>query len=378
MIALRSMNKRKFKSGDIYSVRPKPQGSDLVVLDECIKVLSIKDKGLWVEHVQTQKQGDLFWDAITDFRNPNHLMLKGQMWISADVLHVDPLPDPRKVFQTAKQLGMVGSVEAESVRDEDKEEYKNIIEIVSGRKTAEKVKSLKELLYVVKAKASELQILLALIVWHTPPKDTPSDGISLCNRGIEIAKQLNSERFYAVLLSHRALFGVQQWLDEDLKFFANIKISNAIGFPFVTPEEQANCVVRLNNMQKGVESDIKAAYESANKSKDPEVIGGVLNNHISMLGLEGLHRKQCSVPGWESCRDRVKERFALGKEFLRKTGQEGMLGYLYHNAANQLRFFNERDQAIGLAKEAIKIAEKVGNEDLRAMAQELLDRLQEG
>lgn len=372
------MQKDKFAIGDQYRVRPKPQGSEFDELDDAIKVIAKIDKGLRIEHIKTGKQGDLFWDSITDFREPKYLMLKGQMWINSDGLHVDPLPDPRKVYHTAKLLGMVESVAEEVVGDDDKEEYKEVVKIISGRKTEEKIKRLKELLYVVKGKASELQIILALIVWHTPPKDTPSDGISLCGHGLEIAKQLASERFAAVLLSHRALFRVQKWVDEDFEFYSKIIIGNAIGFHTVTPEEQAKCAAGLHEIQKDVENDIKTAYDSANKSKDPEVIGGVLNNHISILGIEGLHRKNCNMGGWEYCRDRVKERFRVGKDFLVKTRQEGMLAYLYHNSANQLRFFNETEQSIGLAKEAIRLAEKVGNEDLLVRARELLSRLLEG
>lgn len=375
------MNKSKFIPGDVYKIRPVPQYSDLTEVDDGIKVISTNQKGLLVEHVQTRVQGDLYWDSIADFREPCYLMLKGQLWVNLDGLHVDPLPDRRRIHHVAKLLNL-GVYELEDnakVLDDhsNETEYKTILEIILGQKTLEKVNRLKELLYVVKAKSNELQVILALVVWHTPPKDTAMDGVSLCTRGIEIAKQLNSDRFLAILSSHRAIFSVQEWVDVDFQYFSKIKISNAMGIPSVTAEEQAACVKRLISMQGSAESDIKSAYDHANKSKDAEVIGGVLNNHIVMIGLEGLHRRNCGVSGWEEYRERLKRRFNLGKEFLVKHRQESMLGYLYHNTANQLRFLGERQQAVGLAKEAFEIARRISNLDLKAMAGELLERIVE-
>ena len=242
--------------------------------------------------------------------------------------------------------------------------------------TKEKISELKKTWPVVKYKVNELQILLALVAWWQD-FDGADAGLSITNRGVRLAAELNLVREKAVFYSHRAVFLAWKWADADMQGWYKSEATKLTGFPFVTVEESQEILRKLREIDADINQNISESAQICEQTADLKLIGLHYSNTIIVQGLKALHLRNFNVSEWIINKERLKQYFYNAKSILMHADRQEYLGYLYHNAANQLRFLDEIDEAEGLAKEAHRIGLFVKDLHLQDISSRLLQRIYE-
>ena len=149
------------------------------------------------------------------------------------------------------------------------------------------------------------------------------------------------------------------------------------GFPFVTVEESAGVLRKLRDIDADINKNISESAQICEQTMDLKLIGLHYSNAIIVQGLKALHLRNFKVAEWAVNKERLKQYFYNAKSILIHSDRQEYLGYLYHNAANQLRFLDELDEADGLAKEAHRIGLFVKDLHLSDISSRLLQRIAE-
>lgn len=373
------MDKSKFSVGQSYRIFPSPQRrTGAGALSESFRVMARVEKGLELQHVETTHTAFLSFDSIQDFREPDSLMVKGQFWLEGATFEFTPLFDERALAAMAAKvgLGLYRVKHEEPATGEAKKEEDEIMALISGTCSPEAIAKLRRMLPVTKDKTNELQILLALVAWHKDGID-PDGKLELCQRGITLTSSMGRESEEAVFRAHHATALMQLWLNIDLEGWYKVQASNRLGFPFITEEQQKASVARLKQIEEKIKEEIAFAARVTNKTGSIQLAGLTYSNALSAYGMRAMHLKGLNVDSWMNDKARVLKILSDGKDYMLKVGSKVNLGYLYHNAANQMRFIGSRDEAAGMAAEANRLAKETGDVELERMSALLIARIAE-
>ncbi len=371
------MDKSKFAAGQLYRLFPAPQRrSGAVGLADTFRVTSRAEKGLELQHVETSHPAFLSFDSVQEFREPDSLLVKGQFWLEGSTFEFTPLFDERALAAMAAKvgLGLYRVKHHEPATGAAKQEEDEIMGIISGVYSPESAAKLRRMLPVTKDKTNELQILLALVAWHKDGID-PDGQLELCQRGIKLTSSMGLETEEAVFRAHHATALMQLWVSIDLEGWGKVQASNRIGFPFITEDEQKAAVARLGKIEEKIQEEIAFAARVANKTGSIQLAGLTYSNALSAYGMRAMHLKGLNIDSWKNDKARVLRILADGKDHLVKVGSKVNLAYLYHNAANQMRYIGSRDEAIGMAEEAHRLAKEVKDVELERMSSLLIERI---
>lgn len=374
------MKKANYLPGKEFRIFPHPKnrvGSD-VPDDRFVVVSKDQDSGISFKHSATGQPWFLYWDSLQEYREPNCIFVKGQLWFDKQGIVFEPGFDHRKIQALADTvgLGVYLSVRPGNSSAEEDREGGVISGLISGQVTGEKISALKRMLPVVKFKSNELQILLALVAWWQD-FDGADGGLSITSRGIRLATELELMREKAVFCSHRAVFLTWKWADADMQGWFNNEATKLTGFPFVTVEESKGVLQKLRDIDADINNNIAESAQICEQTMDLKLIGLHYSNAIIVQGLKALHLRNFKVAEWVVNKERLKQYFYNAKGILIHSDRQEYLGYLYHNAANQLRFLDELDEAEGLAKEANRIGLFVKDTHLSDISSRLLQRISE-
>ena len=374
------MKKANYLPGKEYHVFPQPKSRDgsNIPDDRFVVVSNDPGKGILLNHSATGQSWLLYWDSLQEYREPNCILVRGQLWFEKQGIVFVPGFDHREIQALADTvgLGVYLSVRPSNSSAEEEQEGDVVSRLISGPATKEKISELKKMLPVVKFKANELQILLALVAWWQD-FDGADAGLSITSRGVRLATELKLVREKAVFCSHRAVFLTWKWSDADMQGWFNNEATKLTGFPFVTVEESKEVLRKLRDIDADINKNIAESAQICEQTMDLKLIGLHYSNAIIVQGLKALHLRNFKVAEWVVNKERLKQYFYNAKSILIHSDRQEYLGYLYHNASNQLRFLDELDEAEGLAKEAHRIGLFVKDLHLSDISSRLLQRIAE-
>ena len=246
-------------------------------------------------------------------------------------------------------------------KTEDSDDNKRVIGLRHDIATDTK-KELRAIYYKTKDVVAQLNALIGLLDLFDPLEDAPSDMIELCKSGIALTESIGSNRFKAYFLAQKASFLSFIYINEDMKMFFSIMTSNLIGLPFVTEAQRQTTLSRLRHLQEEYNSDFNVALELTAKTKDILMLAGVLLLIGNAAGQRASAYRNMGISGrYQYERNLCKRSLLLSKNIYVQIGDEEGIANALHNLANQIRFFDEKDEALALVKEAIEVARKIDN-----------------
>lgn len=196
-------------------------------------------------------------------------------------------------------------------------------------------------------------------------EDSPSDMIELCKSGIVLSEKMGSDRFKAYFIAQKASFLSFIYINEDMRMYFSIMSSNLIGLSSVTEVKRQTTLSRLRHLQEEYTSDFNAALELTSKTKDILMMAGVLLLIGNAAGQRGLAYRNIGISErYEYDKNLCKRSLLLAKNIYVEIRDEEGIANALHNLANQIRFFEEKDEALALTKESIEIAKKIDNKIL--------------
>ena len=206
--------------------------------------------------------------------------------------------------------------------------------------------------------------MIGLIDLFDPLEDSPSEMMELCKFGIKLAESMDSSRFKAYFTAQKAYFVSCDFIDTDMKMFFDIRASNLVGIPFVTEPQRQETLSRLRHYQEEYNSLFDEALSLLVKSNDAEMMGGVLIIIGNAAGQRALIYRQLGITErYKYEKNLSKNSLLLAKNIYVKVGDEEGIALALHNLANQLRFFDEKDEALALVEETKEVARKLGNKN---------------
>lgn len=369
--------KAKYQVGQKYRFAPPPKNRSAgLPCEDSFEVLALDGDRLQFKHLQSGATGFIHFDSIQEYREPGFLMILGQVFIDADKIAFEPGFDPRLIASMAQKAGLGVHIlkhekpqEAEAAAEEE-----HILKLITGDRTGDAIAELRRILPVAKSELNELQILLALMAWLKEPEH-PEVSLDFSSRGIALAKKLKLPLEETVFHSYRALFLSQAWIDEDLKGWYMVQLTNRLGIPTISEEDQKAIIARLKKVEAEQVEEMRLAAKGTDESGSVQLASLYYSHALTICGLKATHLRGVGVEKWKLHKTALKKIFESGKEFLSRQNDDSALGYFYHNAANQLRFLDEKDEALGLATEAQRLGKKSGDVQLERMAGLLIERI---
>ena len=257
---------------------------------------------------------------------------------------------------------VVGIPKAKSPHSDD---YKKILELYKGSSSAEKITEIKKIIYSSTDQEAILQGILALVSWIRPGKDTSEDMLTLIEIGIGSAQNMKGLDAEAILWAERGLHLSTKFCLMDLEGWGRVEMTNTTGFPVITPDEQTKLVVELKRLNQEFNTAFKTAIDKAMDSKNYVAVARVFSIIGSAAGQRYFYLNSLGVKDRAAFEKRVcKESFMYSKDVVSKANDNQEMVYLLHNFANNLRIFNENDEALGLIENGTKLATKLGMDDM--------------
>lgn len=233
--------------------------------------------------------------------------------------------------------------------------------------------------YKARDDIAQLNALIGLLDLFDPIEDAPLDMIELCKSGVALTEKVGSDRFKAYFLAQKASFLSFAYINEDMKMFFSIMASNLSGLSFVTEAQRQTTLARLRRIQEEYNSAFDAALNLTARSNDLQMLAGVLLLIGNAAGQRGSAYRQMGVSDrYEYERNLCKRSLLLAKSIYVQIADEEGVANVFHNLANQIRFFGEKEEALALVSQSIEIFKRTGNKILLQKAIWLEDTIRTG
>jgi len=192
----------------------------------------------------------------------------------------------------------------------------------------------------------------------------------LCNEGISIAETLDAPSVKAYILAQKGYLVSFIYSELDMKTTCQIMADNAIGFQTITEKYRQEVVDRL----KVLEAEFDGAFsEAINLTKSKGYYYAMASILIFIgnaagqraLYLQTLDVKDRATSEKATCRKALLAAKGIYSAF---SDELGIANALF-NLANQIRFLGEEKEAMGLARDTLKVAEKYDNHRLKQRAE---------
>lgn len=260
----------------------------------------------------------------------------------------------------------------------DPQDYERVITLIYGESTEDKKKELRALFYSSNDNIARLQIIIALASWFVPLKDKINDFLDICDEGIRIADSISAKSEKAVLLAYKGKFVSLQFSEEYLSAVYSIQASYLTRIPSVSVEEKQRVIKKLHKLDKLLQKCFAEAEKVAKESRDYDALAYVYMLIGETAGQRYNLLKNFAPDRAEDKKRLCKRAFLLAKDIYSAAGDELRTANSLHNLANQLRFFDETEEAKQLTKKVIEIATKHNDQQLLTKAKELLERIISG
>jgi hypothetical protein len=348
----------KFKIEQWTFITPRKLSTDLIAKMYKLGV----DHGLIANHLEST------YLANELYKNPHLLEAFPQLHISRIDSKLDEILTYIKQSQKdvlATDVPTFSTTFAESSADEDSTDNKRVIELRTNIPTDNTKKELKTIYYKTQDDVAKLNALIGVVELFDLLGDDPSDMIELCKSGVTLSEKIRSDRFKAYFLAQKASFLSVIYINEDMKMYFFIMSSNLIGISFVTEAQRQTTLSRLRHLQEEYNSNFNAALELTTNPKDILMLASVLLLIGNAAGQRGLSYRNMGVSGrYQYEKTLCKRSLLLAKDIYSEIRDEEGIANALHNLANQIRFFDEQDEALALTKESIELAKKINNKIL--------------
>ena len=221
-----------------------------------------------------------------------------------------------------------------------------------------------------------LQAILALASLYEYSLDTVEDQNTMLDIGIEIAIDMKAADAEAILRAEKGINVSTQFVLLDLEGWGKVAMTNSLGWPVITPQEQSAVVDRLKLLDIEFKELFRTAIDKAIESKNYLAVSRIFSMIGSAAGGRAQHFASLEVKDRAEFEKKVcKGSFMYAKGILIKVNDKTELALLMHNFANALRGFGEKEEALDLINKAIKIAKENKVENFMDKAELLRDRI---
>ncbi len=346
-------------------------------IDSTLEIATIHKASFGLKHLATGLTLEFFTDRIVGFDAPDILNYRGQIVIENGVLIYKTGLHPKNLQAELRRLpapqlkNFLAEMGLLSMKNPMQEIDGELQAIIREGKSAKAVADLKAKRLTAKDPAS-LQISLILLAWHDPKESTPQEGIELCEYGMLVARKLDNVDCLAVLRSHAAVHRTSLYLDKRLESWVLKETERRVGIS--TRPERDLRTSEATALLKLIGEDLTFAYEVCRSTQDTQLVSSLVSSRLSVFGLIGGQNLKLEGDASTEVRE-VMSTFRASKDFFEANKDPLGLAYLYHNAANQLRFLGMKDEALGLAEAAVKHFDELGDNEALKKSVALLERL---
>ncbi|MFH1688224.1 MAG: hypothetical protein ABIE70_11980 [bacterium] len=262
---------------------------------------------------------------------------------------------------------------------DDIEGMDRVLEIRVAQKTVHTKPTLRSIYYQTADSAVQLNALLGLLDFYDPVEDTVEDIVQLCNEGTAIAEQLGASSVKAHILAQKGYVISFSYSTLDMRTAFQMMADNAIGFQTITEEYRQGVIVRLKDLETQFDAAFGEALRLTKDRNDYSAMAGVLVFIGNAAGLRAMYMQALNVPD-RAASERAACRRALltAKRVSNAIGDDIGAANALFNLANQIRFFGETAEAMGLVKSAIEAATRFNNQRLLQKANVLLHTIETG
>jgi len=261
----------------------------------------------------------------------------------------------------------------------DTKDNKRVIELRHVLPSEAVKKELRTIYYGTEDGIAQLNALMGLLDFYDPTVDSSADMIGLCDAGITLTEATGTERFKAHFLAWKAYLLSFTYIMEDTQVYFSSMASTLIGLPIIADEQHQAIVSRLRQLYEEYNTTFTSALDITVSNNDPLMLAGVLLLIGNAAGQRFIAYHNMGLV------DRAEREKALCKSSLLASkniysslnDKEGVVNAIF-NLANQLRFFDEKDEALDLAKQSIEFAKKIRNVLLTQKAIRLEESLRTG
>lgn len=220
---------------------------------------------------------------------------------------------------------------------------------------------------------------MGLMDFFDPMTDDTTDLASMCDIARAAAQHIDSKSAEACVLGQKGFYQSFEFGRLAIDRYGQIMAEQAVGLALEDPAVSASRQRKLEYLSKGYSEAFRVALELAQESKSGPAIAAVL---ISIGNAAGQRANTLMQTGpktaFQNERDTCKRALLTAKDIYAQLGNEHGVANAQFNLANQIRFFDEVEEAKELVKAVIPIAEKFGDDNLRTKASLLGKRLQTG
>jgi hypothetical protein len=264
-------------------------------------------------------------------------------------------------------------------KGKDTMDNKRVIELRHGLPSEAVKKELKTIYYRTGDAIAQLNALMGLLDFYDPTVDSSADMIEFCDAGIALTETIGTERFKAYFLAWKAYLLSFTYTMKDMEGYFAIMASGLIGLPIDSDERHQASITRLRQLQEEYNAAFTAALDLTVKNNDILMLATVL----LLIGNSAGHRYVAYHNMGISDRAEFekilcKRSLIASKNIYSSLNDKEGFANAVLNLANQLRFFDEKEEALALAKQSIESAKEINNKLLIYKATMLEERIRGG
>jgi len=252
-------------------------------------------------------------------------------------------------------------------------------QLMAGTPTQEGKSELKAIAYRTSDPIVEINAILLLFRWFDPSDDDRGELRGFAIRGVDRARASGRPDAEAMFRAHTAAMIVWDFTTSCMEAYFTAMADIAIPIATTPVEQTQQRLTRLRRLEEGWKAEVAAALDLIRKSRDHEVVAGVLLTIGTSMGQLALTYKSINE-GANADRYMNQCRILLmnAKDAYAAAGDELGAANAVFNVANQVRFHGGTREAIHLVRSTIPIAEKHGDTLLVRKAKWLLHTLETG
>ena len=230
----------------------------------------------------------------------------------------------------------------------------------------------------------QINALLGLLDLYDPKDDKSESMVELCEHGFTIASHIVARSIQAYFLAQKGLHLSRMYETLDMQTATSIRIDNAIGITTVTKDCQEKVIENLNHLEDQYKKAFNDAFEFAKVEPDKEVYDlQVLAAIFIAIGIaaggRAFYLRVLGLKDGSKVEEKItKSALLAAKSVYATIGDELGKARAIFNLANEIRLFDEKDEALSLIGTTVEIAEKHNDSDLLKKAGWLKESIETG
>jgi len=298
------------------------------------------------------------------YKNPHLFEAFPQLYVQRIDSKLDEIMDyiKQKEKEAAPAHGYPSGKPFVEAMGEDSQDNKRVKELRHELPTEDIKKELRIIYYKTEDVIAQLNALMGLLDFYDPAVDSSSDLITLCETGVTLTESIGGQRYKAYFLSWKAYLLSFTYIMEDMQTYFSVMASNMIGLIFVSEMQRQTTISRLRHLYEEYNMTFNMALDLTVNNNDPLMLAGVLLLIGNASGQRGLAYRSMGVIDRAEHEKLLCKRSLLAAKNIYSSlnDKEGVVNAVY-NLANQLRFCDEKDEALALAKQSIEAAKQINN-----------------